>query len=178
MLHNTIHTYGLVAKIFHWLVAIVVIGMFVLGWWMVELTYYDKWYKLAPDYHKSIGILLALVMVFRAVWRLYQPRPQAPSDNSLIEKRVAHWVHIILYLLIFTVMLFGYLISTADNRGITVFSWFEVPSLGELFDDQEDIAGWIHEWAAYGLIGLVFLHVLAALKHHWVDKDVTLKRML
>ena len=72
----------------------------------------------------------------------------------------------------------GYLISTADGRGIEVFNWFEVPGLGSFIENQEDLAGQVHEYAAYILIGLSSLHALAALKHHFMNKDNTLKKML
>ena len=70
------------------------------------------------------------------------------------------------------------MISTADGRSIEVFSWFEVPALGSVIDNQEDIAGEVHKYLAYGLIGLVILHAIAALKHHIIDKDATLTRMI
>jgi cytochrome b561 len=84
---------------------------------------------------------------------------------------------LLLYLLLFFIVVTGYLISTADNRGIEVFNWFVVPGFGEFFDHQADRAGLVHEWLAYSLIGLVLLHALGALKHHFIDKDATLKRM-
>jgi cytochrome b561 len=75
-------------------------------------------------------------------------------------------------------MLSGYLISTADGRAIDVFNLFSVPALVSGFDNQEDIAGLVHQIIAYSLIALVVLHALAALKHHFIDRDRTLKRML
>lgn len=75
-------------------------------------------------------------------------------------------------------MISGYLISTEDGRPIAVFGWFSVPALGALFDNQADIAGLVHEYVAYSLITLALLHAVAALKHHFFDKDHTLKRML
>ncbi len=178
MLKNTLQSYGAIAKIVHWLVAVVVLGLFALGLWMVDLTYYDEWYRLAPHYHKSVGILLAIVMLFRLVWRICNVRPKTPVEHTLFEKKAAHCVHVMLYIIIFLMIVTGYLISTADNRGIEVFNWFEVMSLGSFLDNQEDIAGNIHRWLAYGLIGLVSVHSIAALKHHFIDKDNTLKRML
>ena len=178
MLKNTQNKYGALAKSFHWLVAITVVGMFILGIWMVGLGYYDEWNKAAPHYHKSIGILLALVMVLRLFWRIYDPVPKAPAHHTNFEKVAARTTHRLIYLLIFAIMISGYLISTADERAIEVFNWFEIPSLGELFSQQEDIAGVIHEWLAYILIGLASLHALAALKHHFIDKDDTLKRII
>ena len=67
--------YGLVAISLHWLVAFVVIGLFALGVWMTDLTYYDDWYKRAPDLHKGVGILLFLAMLGRVVWRALNVTP-------------------------------------------------------------------------------------------------------
>ena len=72
----------------------------------------------------------------------------------------------------------GYLISTADGRAIDVFNWFAVPALGELIENQEDIAGDVHFYLAWILIVTASLHAIAALKHHFFNKDDTLKQML
>ncbi len=178
MLLNTQNSYGIVAKLLHWLVAIVVFGLFAVGFWMVDLGYYDYWNKLAPHYHKSVGILLLTVMVFRVTWRYFNVKPEAPEVLTLKETKASHYMHIILYVAIFGMCITGYLISTADGRGIDVFNWFSVPSLGAFVEDQEDIAGNIHEWLSYGLIGLAVIHLLAALKHHFINRDDVLKRML
>ena len=66
-IRNTSASYGLISIIIHWLVALAVFGLFGLGYWMVELSYYDDWYRRAPDIHRSIGILLLMVMVFRVL---------------------------------------------------------------------------------------------------------------
>jgi len=75
-------------------------------------------------------------------------------------------------------MISGYLISTADGRAIEVFNLISLPSLGELFTDQEDLSGIVHKYLAYALMVTVILHALAALKHHFIDRDNTLLRML
>lgn len=178
MLLNTQESYGWVAKLLHWLVAVVVFSLFGLGFWMVDLGYYDSWNKLAPHYHKSVGILLIIAMLFRVVWRYFNLQPMPSAALTPLENKVSHIVHIVLYVGIFLMFVSGYLISTADNRAIDVFDWFSVPSIGALFENQEDIAGNIHYWASYGLIGLAVIHLLAALKHHFVNKDNVLKRML
>ncbi|WP_444996381.1 cytochrome b [Aliikangiella sp. IMCC44359] len=178
MYKNTSSTYGIVSKSLHWLVAAVILGMFAVGIWMVELTYYDQWYKDAPYYHKSVGIILAFIMIFRIFWRYLSPPPEGLKSHKPIEQKLAKATHLLIYILIFTIIISGYLISTADERGISVFGLFELPSIGTLLENQEDIAGLFHQWLAYILIGLVVLHAAAALKHHFVDKDNTLKRMI
>jgi cytochrome b561 len=156
--------------------AVVVIGMFASGWWMVELNYYSDWYRTAPFIHKSVGVLLLLLTLARLCWKASNTSPDAVGNT--FEQFMAKATHTVLYLLIVVICVSGYLISTADGRGIEVFNWFVLPSFGELFPQQADTAGFIHKYSAYGLMGLVLLHALAALKHHFIDKDNTLKRML
>lgn len=175
-LKNTSSGYGWMAILLHWLVALAVFSMFGLGLYMVELTYYDAWYKGSLDLHKSAGILLALVVAARYVWRLVNPSPSALSANRL-EHLAGHAAHLMLYLMMAALFVSGYLISTAEGHGISVFGWFTVPAT-LTGDNQEDIAGDIHRWLAWGLMGLIALHAAAALKHHFINRDATLVRML
>ena len=161
----------------HWLMALLIFGLFAVGFWMVDLTYYSSWYKTAPYWHKSVGILLAMLLIFRIFWRFKTAKPAPLPSHSAITVTMAKAAHALLYLLLLAIVLTGYLISTADGRGIEVFSWFEVPGFGELFKEQADIAGALHKWFAYGLMALVALHALGAIKHHVIDKDATFKRM-
>ena len=175
---NTTTRYGLISILLHWLVAIVVCSLFGLGFYMVDLDYYSSWYQTAPNLHKSIGLCLFIVMIFRVIWRNLQTVPEHLPNHSNIERKLGHITHIALYLMFFLIAISGYLITTADGRAIEVFNWFEVPSLGELVDNQEDIAGSIHKWLAYSIMAFSLLHALGALKHHFIDKDNTLKRMI
>jgi cytochrome b561 len=175
-MRNNGDNWDLPTIILHWLSAIIVFGLFALGWWMVDLTYYSDWYKTAPDIHKSIGILLGLVTLFRLYWRATHKRPAVLGNRA--ERRLSALAHKLIYLLLISLFISGYLISTADGRGIDVFNWFTVPGFGSLIENQEDLAGEIHEWLAYSLIGLALLHAIAALKHHLINKDKTLTRML
>ncbi|BCL72761.1 cytochrome b561 [Vibrio nigripulchritudo ATCC 27043] len=173
---NKPKNYSLTARIIHWVSALSVIGLFGVGLWMVDLTYYSEWYKTAPYWHKSVGLILAVVTLFRLVWKHVSAQPSI--EGKAFEVLAAKLAHIAMYLLLFTLFASGYLISTADGRGIEVFDWFVVPSMGELFANQPDIAGAIHYYAAFALIGLVVIHAAAALKHHFIDKDDTLRKMI
>ena len=175
---NTLSHYGWITISVHWLVAVTVIGLFSLGYWMVDLGYYDPWYKQGPDLHKSIGILLFIVMIIRVFWRYFQIKPESLNSHTSIEKKIGSIVHVFLYSALFVLMVSGYLISTADGRAIEVFELVSLASLGELFTDQEDLSGIVHKYLAYALMITVILHALAALKHHFIDKDNTLLRML
>lgn len=162
----------------HWLMAAVVIGLFGVGFWMVDLTYYSEWYRIAPHWHQSIGFLLALAWIARVVLLRVHGKPAPLESHKAIEIKSAHAAHVLLYLLMLGLFISGYLISTADGRAIAIFNWFELAGLGELFAEQADIAGAFHKYLAYGLIGLVVLHAAGAVKHHVIDKDETLNRML
>jgi cytochrome b561 len=178
MWRNTDDVYGWVAVVLHWLVAVVVVGLFAMGLWMVELTYYDPWYRRATDIHKGVGILLFLVMLARLGWRLANPGRAPESTHSRLERVASAMTHVLLYVLLFAVMTAGYLISTADGRAVDVFGLFGVPATIAGLPGQADIAGDVHLALAIALIMLAGIHALAALKHHFIDRDRTLVRML
>ncbi len=177
-MHNTRSNYGLVSIVFHWLLALIIVSLFALGYYMVDLNYYHQWYKTAPELHKSIGFVCFVLMLLRLMWRIGQITPRHLPSHTAVERKLGKIMHQMLYLLVFIIMISGYLISTADGRGIAVFEFFDVPALGVSIENQEDIAGLVHKWLAYLLIALVVLHAWAALKHHFIDKDDTLKRMM
>jgi len=178
MWRNTRQGYGVVSIALHWLVTILVLGLFVLGLWMVSLTYYDQWYRTAPSIHKSVGVLVFILMVLRLLWRLVNPQPVPEATVSRLEQRASGVVHGLLYLLVFCTALSGYLISTADGRPVEVFGLFEVPATLSDLPRQADWAGAIHLTLAIAVMVLAAVHALAALKHHFVDRDRTLLRML
>ncbi len=177
-LRNNSQRYGWISIGLHWLVAMTVVGLFALGLWMVDLGYYDAWYRKGPDLHRSIGILLFLVMSARLLWRWISPPPAALATHQRWEVILGHLAHWALYGLLFVAMVSGYLITSADGSSVSVFNWFAVPSITGHRSGLEEIAGDIHEIAVWSLIILAGLHALAALKHHFLDRDDTLRRML
>ena len=178
MWRNTEKHWGWFSIIIHWLSALTVLSLFVLGLWMVDLSYYDPWYRQAPFIHKSIGFSLFLLTICRLIWRALNVSPAHLLTHSRFEIKAATLAHKLMYILLFSIMLSGYLISTADGRSIDVFGLFEVPATLYNLDKQEDIAGIVHLTLALSLITLVIAHMGGALKHHFYDKDITLKRML
>lgn len=178
ILKNTDTSYGTPAIAMHWIAALAIIGLFALGLWMVELDYYHAWYKKGPDLHRSIGIVLAVLMVMRMIWRWINPKPKDLDESAPTLNRLAHWIHLGLYALTFAILITGYLISTAEGQGISVFGAFELPATIVGGKEQADMAGQIHLVLAVTLISLAALHALAALKHHFIDRDNTLRRMM
>ena len=145
---------------------------------MTDLTYYHPWYKTAPDLHKSIGLILLLLTLLRLAWRFNNPVPAPLASHSTFEIKTARRVHALLYFLLLGMILSGYLISTADGRAITVFKLFEIPAIIHDIDHQEDVAGVIHLTLGILIICIALLHAGASIKHHLIDKDRILKRML
>lgn len=178
MWRNTESGYGAVSIVLHWSVAAAVFGLFGLGLWMVELTYYDDWYNRAPDIHRGIGVLLFLALGARLLWRLIDPPPRPEPGLSRLELRASAIVHVLLYVLLFATLLSGYLISTAKGQPIDVFGLFSLPATLSGLPNQAETAGDFHLGLAIALISLTGLHALAALKHHVLDRDRTLTRML
>lgn len=178
MIRNTRSRYGVVTISLHWLMAFAIIGMFCLGLWMVGLDYYSEWYKKGPDIHRSVGVLLFLLLFFRLGWRLANSHPQPEPNVKNWEVMAAVTVHWALYILIFVIAITGYLISTADGRSVEVFNWFSVPATVTSIPDQAETSGDLHYILAVSLMLLAGLHALAAIKHHFYDKDKTLVRML
>jgi len=175
---NTPKSFGGISISIHWLVALAVYGLFALGLWMVGLGYYDTWYHQAPELHKSIGILVFALMIIRLIWRFISPPPRPLDNNSQLTRLSAWFAHVLLFIGLFTILISGYLISTAEGQAISVFGWFTIPATLSGLEQQADVAGTIHLWFAWGLVILSVLHALAALKHHFIDRDNTLKRML
>ncbi|MDX8382431.1 MAG: cytochrome b [Ghiorsea sp.] len=175
-LKNTTQVYGWVSIGIHWLMAVSLLGLFALGAYMVELTYLDAWYHPAPHWHKSVGMLMLLLLLFRLVWRISNPLPHILGSG--FEKIIALLVHRMHYVFMLTVMLSGYLIVTADGRGIEIFNWFEIPAIFAAEKGREELAGLVHMLSAWGFMAFIVLHAGAALKHHFIDSDNTLIRML
>ncbi|MBI6550100.1 cytochrome b [Xenorhabdus lircayensis] len=177
LLKNTSTRFGHISVLIHWLVALAVYGIFALGLWMVTLSYYDTWYHRAPELHKSIGIFIFMVMVIRVIWRFISPPPKPLASYSLFTRISSKLAHFTLYVVLFGILASGYLISTADGESISVFGWFELPATLTGQGIQADTAGVIHLYLAWIVVVLSLLHGLAALKHHFIDRDTTLKRM-
>ncbi|WP_071984190.1 cytochrome b [Raoultella ornithinolytica] len=177
-LGNSKAAFGFISITLHWLTAVTVYVMFALGLWMVTLGYYDVWYHKAPDIHKGVGILLMMGLLIRILWRVVSPPPAPLKSYSRLTRVCAASAHLLLYSGLITIVVSGYLISTADGKPINVFDLFEVPATLTDAAVQADVAGIIHLWVAWGIVIASVMHGLMAVKHHFIDKDETLLRMI
>ena len=167
--------YGRVARTLHWGTAILVIAMFASGLWMRSLDYHSAYYQIAPNIHKSVGMILIGLLAFRFFWRVINRRPDL--NLSPVERHLSNTAHYLMYVLLFALMLAGYFISTLDGRPISVFGLLNVPSIYSQ-KGAEEIAGRAHLGLAYLIVAISALHALAALFHHFVKKDGVLRAML
>lgn len=174
-IRDTLHGYGLVTRLFHWLMALGIFFLFGLGYWMVGLDYYSPYYISAPNLHRSLGLVLLAALLVRWGWRLSSVQPDE-SELSPFERLSAKIVHVGFYPLMLVLMVSGYFISTSDGRPIDVFGIVQVPSV-IVEKGMADMAGSIHRWLAYITIGVALVHAAAALKHHFADKSSILTRM-
>ncbi|MCY4396454.1 MAG: cytochrome b [Rhodospirillaceae bacterium] len=178
MWRNGSDRYGLVSISFHWAIALAFVGLVALGVWMVGLSYYDPWYNDSLALHKAIGIVALALAAAKLGWRFADRKPGLAVDLRPHERAGATVMHWCLNALIVLVPVTGYVISTSEGAGIDMFGLFEVPAVLGKTEAFRDLAIDLHYYLAYGGIALVAVHAGAALKHHFVDRGSTLKRML
>ena len=162
----------------HWSIALLIVGLVGLGAWMVGLTYFDPWYNESLALHKAIGLVVLALVAVKLGWRLVDRKPGFGPEVRPHERAGATAMHWFLTALMVLLPVTGYLISTSEGAGIDMFGLFAVPASLDVSADARDLAIDIHYYLAYGGIALVGLHVCASLKHHFVDRGSTLRRML
>lgn len=177
MLTDSRTGYGLISIAIHWISALLILFLFGLGIYMVDLGYYDDWYHEAPELHISLGLVVLLLMLIRVIWRIANPTPVELAAKRA-QNLAAKFVKLGLYALVFIVLISGYLITTAEGQPASMFNLIKFPVLTELSSQNVDLAGEIHEYLAWGIVLLVVLHVAGALLHHFIIRDRTLMRML
>lgn len=176
-LRNTTTRWGIVAQLLHWTIVALVITQVILAGIADDLPLGMK--KLAVlARHKSVGITILLLVIVRLVWRWRNPTPALPSTLKPYERGLARFTHAALYLLLFAMPLSGWMMSSARNFPVSWFNLFQLPDLVPRSQPLYEIMHETHEILAITLGAVVILHVLAALKHHFIYKDSVLRRML
>ena len=160
----------------HWIIALLILAAWPLGAYMHELPLSPTKLKLY-SYHKWIGITVLLLFVPRILWRITH-RPPAALPMPAWQHKIAEGVHHLLYLLMVLVPLSGWLMSSAKGFQVVYFGVLPLPDLVTKSEDLGDLLKEVHEVLNFGLLALVGLHVAGALKHHIIDRDATLRRML
>lgn len=178
-LKNSADRWGAVATAFHWIIVALILAQVAIGLTMVNLP---RRPSIIPvyDLHKSIGLTILALAVLRLAWRLFDRRPHDPPGMPTWQRRVAHATHVSLYALIFIVPLSGWLFDSAT--GLRPLHWWgavTMPSLtGGPAPAWVDVTRMLHHTLFWLLVAVVVAHVAAALKHHFIDRDDVLRRML
>ena len=169
--------YGAVAQTFHWVVAALIVIQFVLAYTADDLPLgVHKLALLAR--HKSFGMTVLMLAILRLLWRLKNPPPELPTGMTPLERMLARATHVAFYVLLFAMPITGWLMSSAKNYSVSWFGLFTWPNLIGKNEAQFDFLRSTHHLLSDALFVIAVLHVLAALKHHFWNKDDVLLRML
>jgi len=174
-LQNLPWRYSRTAIALHWVLALLLTAMVALGWYMmsIEREPGSGWYF---DLHKSIGVLVLLLVVARLIWRLRNPPQPLPAAMPGWQIMLARGIHVLLYLLMLLIPISGYLGASWSKSGVQVFG-LATPHWALPDHDKAEQFFAIHALLIWGLVAVVSLHILAALKHLLLDKDNVFQRM-
>jgi cytochrome b561 len=170
-----VHRYHPVSIAFHWLLALAIVGALAVGLYMTSLPMSPTRLKLY-NWHKWAGVMILALSAARLLWRLWH-RPPAEPVGPAWQQQAARAAHAALYLLFFAVPLSGWAYSSAAGFPIVLFGVLPLPDFVPVDRALSEALKPLHHWLAYALGAVVLLHVSAALKHHFVDRDGLLLRM-
>jgi cytochrome b561 len=169
-----------IAKTIHWLVAGLIVSQYILA----KLAENAKNSNQVLEQlallanHKSLGITILALAVIRLAYRFYAPAPKSPASMSAWQITASKTSHVLLYSFLFALPLTGWLMSSAKAYSV---SWFNVVVLPDFVAPNEALGQWfhgVHHYLAEALFVIAVIHILAALKHHFIDKDDVLTRMV
>jgi cytochrome b561 len=174
---NSKSRYGIVSMSFHWLIALLIIGLLSIGLYMVELPLgleKIRFYGL----HKEFGILVLMLASIRILWRISNIVPILPKHMPNWQKLAARLTHFLLYLLMFAMPITGWMLSSAAGFSVSFFGLFVLPDLVSTNQSTALFFTQVHKWLGFSLIGLIVMHAGAAFHHHFIYKDKILRRIL
>ncbi len=180
MWKNTDTQYGSIAKLLHWLIALIIISLLTVGLYMSDLAEADPSRATLYALHKSFGVTLFLLAFLRISWLFISPPPALPVQFEKKEKILVKAIQGMLYLLMFAMPISGYIMSVTHGYAVAFFGLFELPSLLEESHDLSEIFEALHYYMALALIAFLGLHIAGAIKHRLgadKEKDI-LSRML
>lgn len=176
-LKNDSKRYGAVAKTFHWVMGLGIIGMLAMGLYMADLPF-SPFKMEIYGLHKSIGAVILVLAVLRAVWWLGEVKPKMVKTLPAWSHPYVSFGHHILYAFMVLMPLSGWILTNAAGYPVSVFGLFELPTLVGKDAALRGVFGEVHEVTATVLIVLLVAHIGAALVHHFWFRDDTLRKML
>jgi len=175
-LRDTPYSYGLVSKLLHWTLALLILTNLVMGLFFGNMPK-DLRFTLIM-WHKSIGAAVLILMLARIIWRSAQGFPQLPEGIVLWQRRLARLVHVALYPILIAQPVTGWLLSSAAGHPVSVFGLFALPDLigkNPLWAKAFDLA---HDVLGYVILALLTAHITAAFYHHFIEGNKLIRRML
>jgi cytochrome b561 len=169
--------YTAVAQLFHWIIAALIVTQFVLAWTADDLPLGAHKLALLAR-HKSFGMTVLMLAILRLIWRFKNPPPELPVGMTPIERRLARATHVAFYVLLFAMPLTGWMMSSAKNYSVSWFGLFTWPNLIAKNETAFNFLKSTHDYLSDALFVIAVLHILAALKHHFWNKDDVFLRML
>jgi cytochrome b561 len=170
--------YTRTAVALHWLIALLIICGFALGWVMTDIPGFTPTKPKYFSWHKWIGVTVFALAIVRVLWRATHVPPRLPADMPAVQRIGAHAVHVLLYVLMLAIPVTGYLYSSASNVPVVYLGIVPLPRLIDPDPVLKETFKTLHVILNYVLLSLVVLHVLAVVKHQVLDRDGLLSRML
>ena len=161
----------------HWILAILIVANLAFGLYTVNLPLSPQKLKLF-SYHKWVGVTVLLLSAGRLLWRATHAAPALPDTMKPRERQLAHASHALLYVLFFAAPLTGWLFSSAAGFQTVYLGVLPIPDLLSRNKELADVLRFMHRWINYTMAAVIVVHIAAALKHHFVDRDDVLVRML
>ncbi|HDR9471386.1 MULTISPECIES: cytochrome b [Burkholderia] len=162
----------------HWLIALLIVCGFALGWVMTDIPGFTPTKLKYFSWHKWIGVTVFALAIVRVLWRATHVPPALPAGMRAWQRTAAHVGHLLLYVLMLVIPATGYLYSSASNIPVVYLGIVPLPRLIDPDPALKETFKTLHVSLNYILLALVSLHVLAALKHQLLDRDGLLSRML
>jgi cytochrome b561 len=176
-MRNTSLAWGGLAQLLHWLVVALLITQYTLGWIAADLPLSMQKLVLLSR-HKSFGMLILGLAILRLLWRMANPTPALPAHMPVFQQRLARATHAVLYACLFALPLSGWIMSSARSFPVSVFGIVQLPDLVSPGETMFLVSRSVHVGLTWVLLATVTLHVAGALKHHFIDRDTVLRRML
>ena len=177
-IRNSKDRFGFVSIVLHWLIAVIMIGLIGVGWYMVRLSDEDVWYWRLLDLHEAVGMSLLILFPLKIVWRVVSPNPALLPSLASWERSTAIMVRGLLIIAIAVIPLSGFLFVATNGEAVRLYDLITIPDMGSVSKLTREWLSDIHYYGSYGCAGFILLHALAALKHHFIDRNATLRRMM
>jgi len=175
---NTTRSWGSLSKSLHWIIVLLIILQWVIAERASQLPPRSLAVLQALWWHKSFGITVLMLAIIRLAWRWMNPVPDLAAETRPWERVLARISHVLLYALIFAMPLTGWMMSSAHSYSVSWFGLFQLPDLVAPDPELSERLEALHHLLFNVLVAVAALHVAGALKHHFIDRNDVLRRML